>query len=92
LKLRCDEPLSNFAFKFNLRGYTEEQGLPAMSGDVKLELTFAQLYVPDEISASFQYFCVRGTTTKIVISAEIKNATFDLGGADNTQVVDKTSS
>ena len=23
LKLKCDEPLSNFAFKFNLRLYTE---------------------------------------------------------------------
>jgi hypothetical protein len=30
------------------------------SGDVKLELAFDQLYVPDEISASFQYFCVVG--------------------------------
>ena len=103
LKLTCDEPLSNFAFNFNLRRYSkvhvtgslaltlpcpEEQGLPAMSGDVKLELTFDQLYVPDEISASFQYFCVGGTTTKIVISAEIKNATFNLGRGDDTQVVE----
>jgi len=23
LKLKCDEPLSNFAFNFNLRRYTE---------------------------------------------------------------------
>ena len=94
MKLTCDELLSNFAFNFNLRRYTkvrvtgnlaltlpcpEEQGVPAMSGDVKLELAFDQLYVPDEIAASFQYFCVGGNTTKIVITAEIKNATFNLG-------------
>jgi hypothetical protein len=29
LKLKCDEPLSNFAFNFNMRRYTaEEQLLP----------------------------------------------------------------
>jgi len=26
LKLKCDEPLSNFGFKFKLRRYTEEFG------------------------------------------------------------------
>jgi hypothetical protein len=25
LKLQCDEPLSNFAFKFDLRRYTKDQ-------------------------------------------------------------------
>ena len=67
----------------------EEQGVPAMTGDVKLELAFDQLYVPDEISASFEYFCVGGNTTKIVVTAEIKNATFKLGGDNDTQLVEK---
>jgi UDP-galactopyranose mutase len=30
LKLKCDEPLSNFVFNFNLRRYTKELGMTSI--------------------------------------------------------------
>jgi ammonia channel protein AmtB len=38
LKLRCDEPLSNVAFKFNVRHYTKE-GVVDFAGGIVVHIT-----------------------------------------------------
>jgi len=38
LKLKCDEPLSNFAFKFNLRHYTKVQRAGAPKATVSVAI------------------------------------------------------
>jgi hypothetical protein len=44
LKLNCDEPLSNFAFKFNLRRYTTDGApvvVPRSGGTFRFNVTAA---------------------------------------------------
>ena len=40
LKLKCDERLSNFAFKFNLRRYTMDQSALARADAMNADMVF----------------------------------------------------
>ena len=44
-KLKCDEPLSKFAFKFNLRRYTEVSGTGVKASRCTLQLLDTRISV-----------------------------------------------
>ena len=53
LKLKCDELLSSFAFKFNLRRYTVE----GTEGRIKLSVLFNTLGYPGTLSSTLVGQC-----------------------------------
>jgi hypothetical protein len=52
LKLKCDEPLSNFAFKFNLRRYTLEGTSVQMANTTDAELAEALVMAKEYTNVS----------------------------------------
>ena len=65
----CDEVLSNVAFKFNLRRYTEELKLPLLADEAYAGMTFGKRFVPlAEVAEGVPVFSA-GANTRPLLSS-----------------------
>ena len=67
----CDELLSNVAFKFNLRRYTEELKLPLLADEVYAGMTFGKRFVPlAEVAAGVPVFSVGALSKRWLVPGQ----------------------